>query len=120
MEHQASRDTGPKDYKGYRTIRYRLKVIFSCLTAFPFVVFAFLYFRIGTFNTALSASLIALALILVLEGFIVFRKMAEHAAGKYMAHRFGGPWHLKCRGFCGRAVALVCGHNLGVCAAVVK
>jgi signal transduction histidine kinase len=78
MEQQASRDTGPGDYKGYRTIRYRLKVIFSCLTAIPFVVFAFIYFRIGTFGTALSASLVALALILVLEGFIVFRKMAEH------------------------------------------
>jgi len=55
-----------------------MKVVFSCLTAIPFFVFAFIYFRIGTFNTALSASLIALALILVLEGFIVFRKMAEH------------------------------------------
>jgi signal transduction histidine kinase len=78
MKNKISRDTGTRDYKGYRTIRYRLKVIFSCLTAIPFVVFAFIYFRIGTFNTALSASLIALALILVLEGFIVFRKMAEH------------------------------------------
>ena len=42
------------------------------------VVFAFIYFRIGTFNTALAGALIALALILVLEGFIVFRRMAEH------------------------------------------
>jgi len=55
-----------------------MKVVFSCLTAIPFFVFAFIYFRIGTFHTALSASLIALALVLVLEGFIVFRKMAEH------------------------------------------
>ena len=66
------------DYKSLRGVRQSMKVVFSCLTAIPFFVFAFIYFRIGTFNTALSASLIALALILVLEGFIVFRKMAEH------------------------------------------
>jgi signal transduction histidine kinase len=68
----------PSDYRPLRGIRQSMKVIFSCLTAIPFVVFAFIYFRIGTFNTALSASLVVLALILVLEGFIVFRRMAEH------------------------------------------
>lgn len=55
-----------------------MKVVFCCLTAIPFVVFAFIYFRIGTFNTALSGALIVLALILVLQGFIVFRRVAEH------------------------------------------
>jgi len=55
-----------------------MKVIFSCLTAIPFIVFAFIYFNMGNLNSALPASLIALALILILEGFIVFRKMAEH------------------------------------------
>jgi len=68
----------PSDYRPLRGIRQSMKIIFSCLTAIPFIVFAFIYFRIGTFNTALSASLIVLALILVLEGFIVFRRMAEH------------------------------------------
>ena len=78
MNNKISSPAATYDYRSYRGIRQRLKVIFSCLTAVPFVVFAFIYFRIGTFNTALSASLIALALILILEGFIVFRKMAEH------------------------------------------
>src|SRR4030042_3770223 len=68
----------PSDYRSLRGVRQNMKVIFSCLTAIPFVVFAFIYFRIGVFNTALSASLIVLALILVLEGFIIFRRMAEH------------------------------------------
>jgi signal transduction histidine kinase len=66
------------DYRSYRGIRERLKVIFACLTAIPFVVFAFIYFRIGAVNTALSASLITLSLILILEGFVVFRRMADH------------------------------------------
>jgi len=70
--------TTPSDYRSLRGVRQNMKVIFSCLTAIPFIVFAFIYFRIGVFNTALSASLIVLALILVLEGFIVFRRMAEH------------------------------------------
>jgi signal transduction histidine kinase len=73
-----SRIASPSDYRSLRGIRQNMKVIFSCLTAIPFVVFAFIYFRIGAFNTALSASLIILALILVLDGFIVFRRMAEH------------------------------------------
>jgi signal transduction histidine kinase len=68
----------PSDYKALRGVRQSMKVIFSCLTAIPFFVFAFIYFRIGALNTALPASLIALAVILILEGFIVFRKMAEH------------------------------------------
>jgi signal transduction histidine kinase len=75
---QALEYTPPADYAGYRTIRYNLKVVFSCLTAIPFVVFAFIYFRIGAFTTALSGFLLALVLIIVLEGFIIFRKMAEH------------------------------------------
>ncbi len=66
------------DYSGYRSIRSKLKIIFSCLIAIPFLVFLFIYLRIGTFTTALSGFLIALALVLVLEGFIIFRKMAEH------------------------------------------
>jgi signal transduction histidine kinase len=73
-----SRIASPSDYRSLRGIRQSMKVIFSCLTAIPFVVFAFIYFRIGAFNTALSASLVALALVLVLEGFIIFRRMAEH------------------------------------------
>ena len=76
MNHEISRVATPSDYRSLRGVRQRIKVIFSCLTAIPFVVFAFIYFRIGTFNTALSASLIILVLILVLEGFIVFRRMA--------------------------------------------
>jgi signal transduction histidine kinase len=78
MNHEISRVATPSDYRSLRGVRQSMKVIFSCLTAIPFVVFAFIYFRIGTFNTALSASLIILALVLVLEGFIVFRRMAEH------------------------------------------
>jgi len=65
-------------YAGYRTVKFRLKIIFSCLTAIPLLVFAFIYFRIGTFAPAVSGFLVALALILVLGGYIVFRKLAEH------------------------------------------
>lgn len=72
------RSNVPGDYNGYRSIRYQSKVIFSCLTAIPFIVFAFVYFRIGTLHTALSGALIVLALILVLEGFMILRKMADH------------------------------------------
>jgi len=75
---EISKVATPSDYKSLRGIRQSMKVIFSCLTAIPFIVFAFIYFRIGVFNTALSASLIILVLVLVLEGFIVFRRMAEH------------------------------------------
>jgi len=78
MNNKISSTAATSDYRSYRGIRQRLKVIFACLTVIPFVVFAFIYFRIGTLNTALPASLIALALILILEGFIVFRRMAEH------------------------------------------
>ena len=78
MEELLPRNKGSVSAKGRRTIRHSLKVIFSCLTALPFFVFAFIHFNIGTFNTALSGALIVLALILVLEGFIVFRRMAEH------------------------------------------
>ena len=69
---------GRQDYKSLRGVRHSMKVVFSCLTAIPFFVFGFIYFRIGTLNIALTGSLIALALILILEGFIVFRRMAEH------------------------------------------
>jgi signal transduction histidine kinase len=68
----------PPDYKSLRGVRQSMKVVFSCLTAIPFFVFAFIYFQIGTVNTALSAALIVLALVMILEGFIVFRKMADH------------------------------------------
>lgn len=61
-----------------RSIRENLKVIFFCMTVLPFLVFAFVYFRIGAFNTALAGFLIALALTLMLGGFIIFRKMADH------------------------------------------
>jgi signal transduction histidine kinase len=70
---------GESDYRSMRTVRQSMKVIFSCLTAIPFFVFAFIFTNIGgSFNTALTGALITLALVLVLEGFIVFRKMAEH------------------------------------------
>jgi len=78
MKNQITRDRDPKDYQGYRSVRHRIKVVFSCLTAVPFIIFAFIYLRIGTFSTALSGALIVLALILVLEGFIIFRRMADH------------------------------------------
>ena len=78
MDIQALKYSPTVDYKGYRSIRYNLKIIFSCLTAIPFVVFAFIYFRIGAFTTALSGFLVALVFILVLEGFMIFRRMAEH------------------------------------------
>jgi len=78
MKNRLLKDKAPKNYTRYRTIRQRLKVIFSCLTALPFFIFAYIYLGIGTFNTALSGSLIVLALILVLEGFIIFRRMADH------------------------------------------
>ena len=78
MNHKTSITQATSDYGSYRGIRQSLTIIFSCLTFIPFIVFAFIYIRIGTFNTALSASLIVLSLILILEGFIVFRRMAEH------------------------------------------
>ncbi len=78
MNDRISRDPAGSEYRSYRGIRQRLKVIFSCLTAIPFVVFAFIYFRIGAVNTALSAALITLSLILILEGFVIFRRMADH------------------------------------------
>lgn len=62
----------------YRPIRHRLMIVFSCMTAIPFFIFGFIYTRLGAFDTALSWGLVALALILVLQGFIIFRKMAEH------------------------------------------
>jgi len=34
------------DYKSMRTIRQSMKVIFSCLTAIPFFVFAFIFMNI--------------------------------------------------------------------------
>jgi methyl-accepting chemotaxis protein len=78
MNEPLTEDVAPKSYVVYRTIRQRLTLVFSCLMALSFCVFAFVYFQIGTFQTALSGALIALALILVLEGFIIFRRMAEH------------------------------------------
>jgi len=61
-----------------RSIRQSLKVIFFCMTALPFFVFTFVYLRLGTFSTALAGGLVVLSLILMLQGFIVFRRMAEH------------------------------------------
>ena len=61
-----------------RSIKHSLKIVFFCMTALPFFVFAFVYFRLGTFNTALSGSLVVLSLVLMLQGFVVFRRMAEH------------------------------------------
>lgn len=61
-----------------RSIRQTLKVIFFCMTALPFFVFTFVYLRLGTFSTALAGGLVILSLILMLQGFIVFRRMAEH------------------------------------------
>ncbi len=69
---------GLQDHVARRSIRQSLRVVFFCMTALPFFVFGFVYFQIGTFNTALSGALVALALILMLQGFIVFRKMADH------------------------------------------
>ena len=66
------------DYKRYRPIRHNLKLVFFCLTAIPFVVFVFIYLRIGAFTTALSGFLVALVLIIVLEGFMIFRRTADH------------------------------------------
>ena len=65
-------------YSSYTSIRSRLTIIFSCLTAIPFVVFTFIYFQIGAFSTALSGFLLALCLVLVLEGFIIFRRTTEN------------------------------------------
>lgn len=78
MNSQQSMNTGPDVYAGYRSIKFKLKVIFSCLTAVPFFVFAYIYFNIGGFGNALSGFLVALVLILVLEGYMIFRKMADH------------------------------------------
>lgn len=78
MNTQTLEYTPSVDFKRYRPIRHNLKIVFACLTAIPFVVFAFIYFRIGAFTTALSGFLVALVLILVLEGFMIFRKMADH------------------------------------------
>ena len=78
MNEKLQDEKGPKTRVARRTIRHSLKVVFFCMTALPFFVFAFVYFQIGTFNTALSGALIALALILMLQGFVVFRKMADH------------------------------------------
>jgi signal transduction histidine kinase len=78
MKRQAMDLKPSSDYSGYRSIRTELKVIFSCLTAMPFVVFAFIYFGIETLNTALVGVLVAMALFLVLGGFVLFRRVAEH------------------------------------------
>ena len=55
-----------------------MMVVISCLTSIPFVVFAFIYFRVETVNTALTWALIAIVLVLVLGGFILFRRTVEH------------------------------------------
>ncbi|MFC1841216.1 hypothetical protein ACFL1N_16725 [Thermodesulfobacteriota bacterium] len=78
MKETQVKDKGPGAQITRRTIRHSLKVIFFCMTALPFFVFVFVYFQIGAIKTVLSGALIALALILVLEGFIVFRRMADH------------------------------------------
>jgi len=73
------RPPGRAGLRFYRpTVRHRLMIVFSCVTTLPFLIFGFIYTRLGTFNTALSWGLVALALILVLQGFIIFRKMTEH------------------------------------------
>ena len=78
MNTQTIEYTPAVDYKSYRPIRHNLKLVFFCLTAIPFVVFAFIYLRIGAFTTALSGFLVALVLIIVLEGFMIFRRTADH------------------------------------------
>jgi signal transduction histidine kinase len=79
MTEEKTKTSGESDYRSMRTIRQSMKVIFSCLTAIPFFVFAFIFMNIGgSFSTALTGGLITLALVLILEGFIIFRKMAEH------------------------------------------
>ena len=78
MGHKTSRNNALKDFSGYRSIRTELVVVFSCLTAIPFAVFAFVYFRLETLNTALVGALIAMVLVLVLGGFVLFRRTAEH------------------------------------------
>ncbi len=77
MTSSATNEADLNKFSRYRSINYNLKIVFSCLTAIPFIVFAYIYFRIGSFNSALSGGLVLLALILVLNGFIVFRRMAE-------------------------------------------
>ncbi len=62
MDHKTSREDARKDFSGYRSIRTGLMVVFSCLTAIPFVVFAFIYFRLETLNTALAGTLIAIGI----------------------------------------------------------
>ena len=78
MDSQVLEYTPSVKYKRYRPIRHNLKIVFACLTAIPFIVFAYIYLRIGAFSTALSGFLVALVLIIVLEGFMIFRKMADH------------------------------------------
>ena len=78
MNHKTSKSDADKGYSGYRSIRTELMVVFSCLTAIPFVVFGFIYFRLETVNTALTGALIAMVLVLVLGGFILFRRTVEH------------------------------------------
>lgn len=78
MNHKTSKSDADKGYSGYRSIRTELMVVFSCLTAIPFVVFAFIYFGLETVNTALTGALIAMVLVLVLGGFILFRRTVEH------------------------------------------
>ncbi len=81
MKKHRPEDNSPKSYGTYRSIWHELKLIFYCLTAIPIVVFAFIYFRLGALNTVLPGLLVVLALILILEGFILFRRIAEHIEG---------------------------------------
>jgi len=78
MKKRMPRDKSTEGYAGYRSIRTELTVVFSCLTAIPFAVFAFIYFSLETLNTAMIGALLAMVLILVLGGFILFRRTAEH------------------------------------------
>jgi signal transduction histidine kinase len=66
-----------EDRAAHRRIRYKLRVIFFCLTAIPLLVGAYIHLRRETVGTVVSGILIALALILVLEGFTLFRKMVD-------------------------------------------
>ncbi len=65
------------DYSIYPPIRFKFKLIFSCLSAIPFLVFAYVYLDVGGFSRALTGFLVALVLMLILGGVILFRRITE-------------------------------------------
>lgn len=65
------------DYSNYPPIRLKFKLIFSCLSAIPFLVFAYMYLDTGGFSRAATGFLVALVLVLILGGLILFRRMTE-------------------------------------------